>query len=164
MTWDVQIKFSASPLHISLSNKNGNAGDLNIYIMYFCNINKSGFLNATCFHSIQCMAPQPLQKTSSFFFVFCSSLPSSYSRNLWRVPPDDVLPSCSWFSHLSYIMKFPIKNFFGDPFIIHSYNMNNSICIFVTILNQVACFHEICYKWLSIGFQPAKHNLRIFKG
>ena len=29
------------------------------------------------------------------------------------VPPDDVLPFCSWFSHWSNIMKFPIKNLLG---------------------------------------------------
>ena len=31
---------------------------------------------------------------------------------MWCVPPDDALPSCSWFSHWSCIMKFPIKNLF----------------------------------------------------
>ena len=30
--------------------------------------------------------------------VFCSSPPSPYSQNLCCVPPDDVLPSFSWFS------------------------------------------------------------------
>ena len=32
------------------------------------------------------------------------------------VPPDDVLPSCSWFFHWSCIMKLPIKNLSWDFF------------------------------------------------
>ena len=125
-TWDVQIKFSAFKNYISLTKRKF---WWFICVVYFYNINKRLFLYAMCFHSISCMALQPLlgsglpRKTLPFFSVFCSSPPSSCSQDLPPVPPDDVLPSCSWFSHLSCIMKFPIKNlswgagFFHLPFL-----------------------------------------------
>jgi hypothetical protein len=75
------------------------------------------------FHSLPSMALQPLlgpkfpQKTPPFFCVFCSSPPSSYSQDLSCVPQDDVLPPCSWFSHWSSILNFPIKHLLGGIFL-----------------------------------------------
>jgi len=34
-------------------------------------------------------------KTPPFFSVFCLSPPTSYSKDMWCVPPGDILPSCS---------------------------------------------------------------------
>jgi hypothetical protein len=38
--------------------------------------------------------------------------PSEGTSILLCLPPDDVIPSCSWFYHCSFIMKFPSRTFF----------------------------------------------------
>ena len=66
------------------------------------------------------------------------------------VPPNNVLPSFSWFSHWSFIMKISIKNlsFFrrGDSFIFHSYNMTLPPCYSNCIISRfqlLICFESI---------------------
>ena len=52
-------------------------------------------------------------KMPPFFSVFCSSPWSLYSKDLCFVPPDNSLPSCSWFSHWSSLWNYPLRTFFG---------------------------------------------------
>ena len=87
-----------------------------------------------------------LRRGLHFLLSFSHFHPSSYSCDLWYVFPDDFLPSFSWFSHRSFIMKFAIKNSFffggGDSFIFHSYN--------ITLSPQSSNFHSImCHLLIS---------------
>ena len=89
-----------------------------------CTPNRERWLNRKL-HSI---CREKTQKTSSIHLwpyspfwapaslrrcLYSSCLHLHIPTDLWCDPPDDVLPSCSWFSHWSCIMKFPIRNLFA---------------------------------------------------
>jgi hypothetical protein len=45
------------------------------------------------------LGPGLVQNAPLLFSIFYSYPPASYSLDLYCIPPDDVHPSCSWFSH-----------------------------------------------------------------
>jgi hypothetical protein len=57
-------------------------------------------------------------KTPTFFYIPSSSPPNSHSQDLQCIPLHIVLPSCSWFSYLSFIAQFPIKNLIFVSFLL----------------------------------------------
>ena len=61
-------------------------------------------------------------------------------------PPDDIHPSCSWFSHWYYVLKFPIKTFFGI--------LSSSVLIILPAHPSLLLYNIIyhtCYLYLCIN-------------
>ena len=101
----------------------------------------------------------PPSEDGSIFSVFSSSPLSSYYYDLQCVPPNDFLPSFSWFSHWSFIMKFTIENLFffwggGNSCIFHSYN--------ITLPAKYSYFNSIMYQ-LLISFDTTVYSTENYK-